>query len=158
MNATNQTIDTSDIDSLLDGTLDDLKDIPEFKPFPVGAHLCTINWVTKKVNERTAIELNLVAIATQELTNVSDTPLEAGAGTSVMFSLYKKDGSANDLAQGQWKALLTVLAQHLGTKTNRETMEASNGLECVVFTGIRADKRNPSDIKNYTTVENIAVV
>ena len=40
---TEQTLNL-DIDNLLDGTLDDLADAPEFKPFPLGAHKIVMKW------------------------------------------------------------------------------------------------------------------
>lgn len=146
------------IDSLLDGTLDDLADIPEFKPFPLGAHRATINWEVKAVNNVPCIELKVTGIETLELTNPDDVAIKAGDSTNVIFMLKKKDGTENELAQGQWKELLKPLAAHFGTTSNRDTMEKSNGAECVVVTGIRADKRDAQNIKYYTTITNLQLV
>ena len=158
MTTANQTVDTSDIDSLLDGTLDDLSDIPAFKPFPIGAHRVTINWLTKKINEKTAIELKLTAVETLELANTTtDEPVKAGDSTTVMYMFYKKDGKPNEIAQGQFKEVMKALAGHFGAKSNRELMAESEGYEVVVATGIRVDKRDANDPKPYTEVKNLIV-
>ena len=154
-------VNTSSIDSLLDGTLDDLADIPEFKPFPVGAHTVTIKWEMKAINNVPAIELALTGVATVELANPeTDKPIAAGDGTNVMFMLKKQDGTNNEIAQGQWKELLKPLAVHFGTTSNRATMEASNGAEVLVVTAIRksVSKTDATDIKYYTSVTSLTVL
>lgn len=152
------TLNTSSIDSLLDGTLDDLADVPEFKPFPVGAHRATIKWEVKAVNEKPVVELTITAIESVELADPEGVPVKAGDQTSVMFMFTKKDGTPNELAQGQWKELLAPLASHFATTSNRATMEASNGAECLVVTGIRQDKRDTADVKNYTKITSLTVL
>ena len=154
-------INTTSIDSLLDGVLDDLADIPAFKPFPIGAHRTTIKWELKAINEVPVVELTLTAVETVELTNPeTDKPVAAGDTTNVMFMLKKKDGSNNELAQGQWKELLKPLAAHIGTTSNRATMEASNGAEVLVITTVRksVSKTDATDIKYYTAVSSLSVI
>lgn len=146
------------IDDLLDATLDDLADMPEFKPFPAGAHRCTISWEIKKVSDIPSIELKLKAIETMELANPEDTPVAKDDSTNTLFMLKKKDGNKNELGEGQWKALLKPLQEHFGTASNRETMEASNGAECIVVTSIRKDKDFKNNGKIYTSVTSIGVV
>ena len=46
------------IDSILDSTLDDLADMPEFKPFPAGAHKCTFDFEAKTINGKPAVKSN----------------------------------------------------------------------------------------------------
>ena len=156
---TSQSIDTSSIDSLLDGTLDDLADIPEFKPFPVGAHRVTIKWEVKAINTKPAIELTVTAIETLELTDPTATPLAKGDSTSVLFQFTKKDGSKNELAEGQFKELMRPLAAAFGTNSNRETMAASNGAEVSVITSQRkvTSKTDATDIKYYTAIDTLIV-
>lgn len=151
----------TDIDTLLDSTLDDLADIPEFKPFPVGAHRCTINWDIKEINGKKCPELKLTAVETVELseTNPEGTlPLNAGDTTNVLFQLVKKDGTANDIGQGQFKETLKPLAAHFNTVSPKDTMAASNGAECLVVTTIQEDNRDKNNIKHYTKVTNIQVL
>ena len=152
------TVNTASIDSLLDATLDDLADIPEFKPFPIGAHSVKIAFDYKEVGGVAAVELALTAVATVELATPTDTPITAGDTTNVLFMLKKKDGSNNDLAQGQLKELLKPLAAHFGTISPRATMAAANGAEVVVITDIREDKRDPQNIKQYTSIKQLTVL
>lgn len=70
-NETNQA--EFNLDALLDGTLDDLADVPGFQTFPAGAHKVTINW--RKVDKKPAYSLTMTAIETVELADSSDTPL-----------------------------------------------------------------------------------
>ena len=144
-----------DIDSLLDGTLDDLADMPEFKPFPVGAHRCTIKWELVEINKQMCPQISLTAIETVELANPEDAPLEAGDSTNVIFMFKKKDGTANEMGQGQFKNVITPLSQHFGSATNRAAMEDSNGAECLVVTEIREDKKAG---KSYTGITSIQVL
>jgi len=37
------------LDDLLDQTLDDIADLPEFKPYPAGAHRVLVSFNTKEV-------------------------------------------------------------------------------------------------------------
>ena len=153
------TLDTSSIDSLLDGTLDDLADVPEFKPFPIGTHAVTIKWEIKTVNDKAAVELTLTALETLQLADTSAEPVKAGDSTSVLFQLVKKDGTPNEVAQGQWKGLLAPLAVHFGTASNRETMEASNGATVAVTTGVRTStNKDTKEVRYYTSVNSLTII
>ena len=140
-----------DIDSLLDGTLDDLADLPEFKPFPAGATRAIISWDTsKKINGVPAIQCNLKGIETVELANESDTPIQAGDETSVLFQMDSEFG------QGKFKNLIAALKPVFGGNTNRETIEASQNGEVVVVTTIRKDKKDPD--RKYTEIVNVVAL
>lgn len=160
----NQSVDTSSIDDLLDMELDDLADIPEFKPFPAGAHICTISWAFKTVSDQVCPEITLKAVRTEELTNPGasetegDQPLVAGSTTSLIFMLKNKDGTKNELGEGKMKELLKPLAAHLGTSKSRETMDAAKDLECLVVTKVRADKKDKDNVKYYTDIVNLQVI
>lgn len=155
-NAQNEMLD---IDSLLDGTLDDLADMPEFKPFPVGAHRVTINLEQKTVGEIPSIEVKITALETVELTDPEAAPCMAGDSTNVLFMLYRKDDKTNklvpnDLGQGQFKNLISSLAPSFPELTStRQIMEAANNMECLVSTGQRFDKKDRSKV--YTSIESI---
>lgn len=142
------------VDDILDGTLDDLADMPEFRPFPVGTHRAVMSWEdkTKKadwINGHPAYILNLKAINTEELANTEDTPLKAGDETGVMYMLD------NELGQGSWKKILSSLSEHFGAMTNRELIAASNGAEVLIVTDQRSNK---DKTKKYTNVVEIQVV
>lgn len=147
-----------DLDSILDSTLDDLADMPEFKPFPAGAHRATITLEVKAVNDIPSLDIKLEGIETVELSNPEDTPIKQGDSTNQLVMLKKKDGTRNEYSEGKMKELLKPLAAHFGTTTNRETIEAANGCEVLVVTKLRKDDRNKDDIKYYTDIVSWQVV
>jgi len=150
-----QATDNFDIDAMLDGTLDDLADLPEFKPYPAGTHAVVLTIVDKtaaknRVNNHPGFEVKMKAVETLELANSDETPLVAGAETSVLYLLD------NPIGQGSFKKLLASAAEHFGAKSNRELMADSEGAEALVTTGHRKDN-NDKD-KKYTTLEKLMII
>lgn len=165
---TDQTLDQSTeldpMDALLDGTLDDLADIPEFRQYPIGAHKVKINWnlahtitgvFNKKDDESSGlkkfVQLKCTAIETVEMpAGSTDAPLEAGAPMQQNFDL------TNEWAQGAFKVIMTALAQHYGAKSNRELIKESEDAECVITIKHRKDKKEAG--KFYAQIDNLMVV
>ena len=137
------------IDSLLDGTLDDLADAPEFKPFPAGTHKVTITIAQKKIGTHPAFELSMKAVETIELANSEDTPLAAGATTSEAFMMD------NEIGQGNFKKILKSLADHFGAKSNRGLIEEAQNLEVLVVTKVRQNKEKT---QSYTSTVELQVI
>lgn len=137
------------LDSLLDGTLDDLADLPEFKPFPVGTHYVVMTLAQKKVGTHPAIEVTMKAIETKELANAEDTPLKQGDETSVAYMLD------NEYGQGGFKELMKAAAEKFGVKSNRDLMADLQGAEVLVVTGIRQNKEKT---QSYTNIKTLAVI
>lgn len=138
------------IDSLLDGTLDDLADAPEFKPFPAGTHKVVVTIVQKKIGTHPAFEVGMKAIETIELPAGSEeVPLVAGATTSVAYMMD------NDLGQGNFKKILKSLADHFGAKSNRELISEAQNLEVLVVTKQRMNK---DKTQSYTDIVELQVI
>lgn len=148
----------SDLDSLLDGTLDDLADMPEFKALPAGSHRATIKWEMKEVNEQVCPDLGITIIETMELADATATPAAVGDKTNVLYMFKKKDGTANEIGQGQFKEIMKSLAATYGAKSPRELMAESNGAEVLITTKVRTDKRDKNDLKHYTDIVALAVL
>lgn len=151
MNATTQTQTAADfdMDSLLDGTLDDLMDAPEFKPFPAGTHKVTIKIEQKKIGTHPSFEVGMTAIETIELADAAkDTPLETGATTSVAYMMDV------ELGQGKFKKILASLAEHFGPMSNRELIAAAQNAECVVVT---TKRQNKEKTQWYTDIVELMV-
>ncbi len=155
------------MDDLLDGTLDDLADVPEFKPFNIGAHRVKINWKLTVVSEIPSIELGMTMIEHVELTNPEDKANEPGAKTAILFMLKKKaEGGKlvrNELAEGQWKEILASLREGMKIApevSNREVMTQTEGMEVMAVTTVRkvVNKQDKNDVKFYTAIKNIAVI
>lgn len=151
------------MDDLLDGTLDDLADMPEFKPFAPGAHKLKLNFLQKTINELPSIELKLTMIESVELSNPDDTPPAIGDTTNILYMMKTKgdDGKLvrNELAEGQFKELLAQLAPAFPeAKSNRDIMTAAEGYEVLGVTSIRTNKKDKNNIKYYTTLESVAII
>jgi hypothetical protein len=157
------------MDALLDGTLDDLADIPEFRVYPVGAHKMIMNWnlaytipnvFNVKGQESSGLKrfiaLEGKAVETVELpAGSTDTPLEAGTAFRQTFDL------TNEYAQGAFKNIMKSLAQHYGPKSNRELIAESEGAEVVISVKHRKDKTKKQDDGSpvvYAQIDNLMVV
>lgn len=135
-NTTNTTEQPFDLDALLDGTLDDLKDAPEFRPFPSGTYRFNI-WIEQDKKEKQIYYSKIKNLETIELNDTSEIPVEVGAETGVRYDL------SNDFAQGSFKKVLAVLATHFGAKTNRELIEnAKTPTEVIGVIKIVSNKKN----------------
>lgn len=137
------------LDSLLDGTLDDLADVPEFKPFPAGTHKVTLKLEQKKIGTHPAFEVTMIAEETIELANSSDEPLAKGATANVAYMLD------NEFGQGDFKKLLKAAAERFGQKSNRELIEDLQGAECLVVTKTR---QNKDKTQTYTAIVELSVI
>jgi hypothetical protein len=128
------------MDSLLDGTLDDLADMPEFKPFPAGTHKVIVSFEQKKVNNFMGFEIKMKAIETVELPAGSETPVTPGAETSVFYFFQHTKPITAELGQGKFKEIMKSLAEHYGQHTNRELIEMAQNAEVIVVTDLRKGK------------------
>jgi len=145
--------DNFDINAMLDGTLDDLADLPEFKPYPVGTHAVVLTIVDKtapkdRVNNHPGFEFKMKAVETLELANSDDTPLVAGAETSVLYLLD------NPIGQGSFKKLLASAAEHFGAKSNRELIADLQGATVAVVT---RQRQNKEKTQTYTDIVEMKV-
>ena len=148
-----QATDNFDIDAMLDGTLDDLADLPEFKPYPAGTHAVILTIVDKtaaknRVNNHPGFEVKMKAVETLELANSDETPLVAGAETSVLYLLD------NPIGQGSFKKLLASAAEHFGAKSNRELIADLQGATVAVVTRVRDNK---DKTQKYTDIVEMKV-
>ena len=138
----------TNFDDLLDGTLDDLSDIPEFKPFPNGAHRSTIKFEKKTVNEHPCVEVKLILIETLELANPNkDTPPEKGTEANV---LYMMD---NELGQGKFKELMKPFAELHGNLKLGQLIDASQGSEVTAVTNVRPNKEKTKDYMDIVSLQ-----
>ena len=139
---------SDNLDSLLEGSIDDLADLPEFAVFPNGVHRVRIKWESKEVNKHPALELKMTLIETVEMANAADPVLAAGAESSVLYMLD------NEFGQGKMKEIMKTLSAATGTAKSKETMEASNGMEVQVVTKVR---QNKDKTQSYTDVTKVIV-
>ena len=130
--------DNFDIDSLLDGTLDDLADMPSISLFPNGAHKVTL--VSKIDPVKASVMFTMTYVEPLELADPTSATPAAGDKNSVFFNLKKKDGTANEYAQGALKNIVKVLQARFGGSTTTEVLQESQNAEIAVVTKIRVGK------------------
>ncbi len=145
----------SNIDDLLDATLDDLEDLPEFKPFPPGAHKVEASFELKKINDKAAIELDFKLLETVELSDPAlpeEEQSKPGDTSNTMFMLD------NEYGRGNLKKTAAPFYEALGCSSLRELCETAKNIECMIITSIRVDKKDPDDVRRYLNVKEIQVV
>lgn len=142
----------SNIDSILDMTLEDLADAPSMEIFPVGAHKCTL---TNKIDEKKLqVQFTLTYIEPLELTDPTAVPPAAGDKNFIFINLKKKDGSANEIGQGELKEIMKVLAGSFEGNSTKEILEASQGVEVGVVTKIKkGNEAYPDDKLKLVSME-----
>jgi len=127
----------SEIDNLLDATLDDLEDLPTFEPFPAGVHRALVSMNEKEVNGHQSIEVSCKMVETIELAEPTKAEApKAGSEASVLCMLD------NEFGRGNFKALAKPLGAAFGTISNREIVEQTKDIECLIVTSLKQDKND----------------
>lgn len=152
----------SNIDDLLDSTLDDLTDLPSFKPFSAGAHRCKLTLEKKEIADHPAVEATLTMVETVEYVEPTDAdfdPEEEGAtdrrnkaGDSCNAAFFLD----NEIGEGKFKALAVVLGAALGLNHNGQIVEQTTDIDVIVVTGVRQDKTDKD--KFYLDIKELNVV
>ena len=126
------------LDNILDATLDDLADMPSISLFPNGAHKVKLEFKidTKKVS----VQMTMIYVEPLELADPTQTAPAAGDKNTVFFNLKKKDGGANEYAQGALKEIVKPLQAQFGGSTTSEVLDAAKDAEVAVVTKIRVGK------------------
>ena len=138
-------------DNLLDATLDDLEDLPEFAVFPPGAHRCLATLELKEVNDKQCVELVLKLQEHLELANpAADAEMPAGTIASTLFMLD------NEFGRGKLKKVAKPIGESLGTGVLRDIIEQCTDIEVAVVTSTRKDKNDPD--KLYLNIKEIQVM
>ena len=144
----------SDLENLMDATLDDLADLPEFKPFVAGAHKVSATMTAKEIASKPAVELAFKLVETVELAEPNtpeDEQSKPGDEANTVFFLD------NEIGQGMFKNTLATFREALGMEgeTNGSIVEAVTDVECVVLTGIRVDKKTD---RAYLDLKELQIV
>lgn len=139
--------DTFDI---LDQTVEDLADLPEFKPWPAGTYLIELTTDIEEVEQtlengnKVKREVPKLVFGFKEVVEL-DNPDEEAPGEKAKFFLstylVKKDGTRNEFGEGQLKMVLMALKDmYPDATTNRELIKAASGTLLAVTTKIRKRK------------------
>lgn len=145
--------------SLLDASLDDMMDMPEWKNFPPGAYVVkpSIKQETKKNTKTNAMETHITVgaklISVKELADPNSVAPEVGSEAQVRYTWE------NEYGQGGLKNLLKPVAAATGLKKVPELLEAINTADSLIFVmGIRKGKAEAGkDTPEYQTFTDLIV-
>ena len=143
------------LDQLLDTSISDLADLPEFKQPPAGAHRCYFNLAAKEIGGEPALVMNFKVIETLELEDPEkDKPLEAGDEFDISSVM------TNEFGQGLVKSVAAKACEAQGvdpeTVTLGQSFEPFIGGEVIAFTGLRLDKKDKSKTpRHFVTLKDI---
>lgn len=140
----------SELDNLLDATLDDLDDLPSFQPFPIGAHKCLATFGTKDINGKSAVTLDFKYVEVVELADPQDAEPKAGDSSNTMFMID------NEYGLGNLKKCAMYFADYVGSRQLRAIIEGVEDVECILVSGLRQDKTDKD--KFYLVVKEIGLV
>ena len=136
------------LDSLLDGTLDDLADLPEFRPFVPGTYRVNFNFKVDD-KDKAIYYAQLKVIEVLEQVDPNEKPMEIGAETGVRYDLKNEYGEAG------LKKVLFVAADKFGKKSPRNLIEDMKNVECLVVTKQNVNKKNG---QVYTDIVELQIV
>lgn len=139
--------------SILDGTLDDIADLPGFNIFPSGAYLVelTEGFVQKEIAKHPAVELQMKCIEVKELSDPATAPLAPKPG-DICSTAFMLD---NEFGRGKLKQALSPIGEKLGLKSNREIMVGSKGIQAIV---VIKKTENKEKGREYANLVHLAPV
>lgn len=145
--------------SLLDASLDDMMDMPEWKNFPAGAYTVKPSIVQeqKKNTKTNAMETHITVkaklIAVKELADPNSVAPEVGSETQVRYTWE------NEYGQGGLKNLLKPVAAATQLKKVPELLEAIHTADSLVLVmGLRKGKSEAGkDTPEYQTFTDLIV-
>lgn len=147
-NAANNAHSDETLDDMgLDETLDDLADLPQTKPFPAGAHLVdiTIRRNAKKPGQYIVEQKYRELVELTAEVDEDQLP-KAGDKSTIFIATKKKDGSPNEIGQGQIKLIMKPIATMLGSNVIADVIAATaNGLTAMVVVKVRKDTKGEYD-------------
>jgi hypothetical protein len=118
--------------SILDGTLDDIDDLPSFTPFPSGAYHVVLSegLQRKPIGTHPGVECKMKLIEVKELSNpVQDEAIKPKVGDECT-SVFMLD---NPIGLGFLKSnVLQPIGDKLGIKSNGAIIEASKNIQAIV--------------------------
>lgn len=134
-------------DAFNNTSVEDLEDLPSFDPYPNGAHLVTIEFERKVVNDKPAVILKTTMVETQQLEDPAATAPNAGDTYDFMFGL------SNEYGEGSLKNILAPMAEATGITSNGELLDHVKGFQALIATKQRMDKKNDVMRCNITSIQ-----
>lgn len=135
----------ADAFSILDGTLDDIEDLPQFLAFPSGAYIIHVpdGLVEKQIGTHPALDMKVICKEIKELSNAEDSALvKVGDQGNIAFMLD------NETGRGFAKIVLKAIGEKTGTKNNREIIANSKGIDALLVCKKTRDDKKQRDYMN----------
>lgn len=136
----------TDIDSLLDASMDDIDDLPPVGVPPTGHYTFNVTATREQSNKEGGNEYFKFAYEVVEVNEIKDeaeaSQAAVGMKFSQMFSPFKKDGSINEYGVGFLKEAVAPFSAHFGTSKMGETIEQINGVVVAATLTRKKDKKD----------------
>jgi len=129
----------------LDGTLDDIEDLPQFLAFPSGAYIVNLplGLEAKKINQHPAITMKVKCMEIKELSNPADAALvKVGDQGDIAFMMD------NETGRGFSKIVTKAIGERIGSKNIREIFAASKGINALLVCKKTHDAAKQRDYMN----------
>lgn len=132
--------------SILDGTLDDIEDLPGFLVFPSGAYLVELHQGLgkKAIAGHPAVEMPMKCIEVKELADPNDADKQPKVG-DVCTIAFMLD---NEFGRGNLKKVLEPIGEKLGIKQNSQILSASRGVKAIVVIKKTENKEKQKEYAN----------
>lgn len=146
------------IETLMDSSLDDLKDLPGFEVPPKGHYKLQVSLEQKIVADHPSIEAKCTVVETMELSNVNETAVENGTKFSQLFMMD------NEWGQGGFKGFVAPIATGLNMPKAKisEIVAAVQNITIGATIGHRyhkEDKQKPvGERRTYADLKNVEVM
>jgi hypothetical protein len=132
--------------SILDGTLDDIEDLPQFLAFPSGAYIVNLpdGLQEKMIGAHPAVDMKVKCMKVEELSNPEDAALAPKVGDQGNMAFMLD----NETGRGFLKMVLKSIGERLNVKGNREIMAASKGITALLVVKKTHDSAKQRDYMN----------
>lgn len=141
----------NNLDDILDGSIDDLKDLPEFKAPHTGIYNLTVTLERKDINKKPAMVAHYVIVDTVSLED--DTIPEGerskpGDKFDTSFILKDEEGQRSELAEGFFKAFMAPFHVHYNDKSIRnvaEHLKSAHSITAKIYRKERSKEKGKFD-------------
>jgi len=142
------------LDNILDATLDDLADAPSTEIFPAGAH--KVKFTSKIDDKKLQVQITFTYVEPLELSEPTAVPPAKDDKNFLFISLRKKDGTANEMGQGELKEVVKALSGTFPGNSTREILDGAQNAEVAIVTKVKkGNEQYPDDKLRLVSLEVI---
>lgn len=149
------------LDDILDKSIDDLADLPEFKAPHEGVYGLRVSVEMKVINEKPAFIAHFVVNDCKELANAAEVPeseiSKAGDKFDIAFIVKDKDGNKNEIAEGFFKKFMAPFHAHYNEKSIKVLITGPLAEGVDITAKVSRKKRRGEEEKYDPVVDHIVV-